>query len=66
MFLGRSGSGHSKRIRVLLNADKPVDASVIEDIKEDIKAALGKDTPVQIGVFLNAVISENSPKMSDK
>ena len=63
MFLSRSGSGQSKLIRVLLNADKPVDATVIEDIKKDIKAALGKDTPVQIGVFQNAVISETKPQM---
>ena len=61
MFLSRSGSGQSKLIRVLLNADKPVGASVIEDIKQDIKTALGEDTPVQIGVFQNAVISEAKP-----
>ena len=58
MFLSRSGSGQSKLIRVLLNAEKPVNASVLEEIEADIKAALGKDTPVQIGVFQNAVTSE--------
>jgi ABC-type nitrate/sulfonate/bicarbonate transport system ATPase subunit len=57
MSLGRSGSGYSKLIRIVLNTDKPVPAAVIEDIRADVKAVMGKKTPVLIGVFQNAVIS---------
>ena len=55
MYLGRSGSGHSRLIRLLLIAEKPVSSELIEDIKSDIREALGQDTPVIIGVFQNAV-----------
>lgn len=58
MFLGRSGSGHSKLIRVLLNADYPIPASMIKQIKSNLQKTLGEDTPVHIGVFQNAVIQE--------
>ncbi len=58
MSLGRSGSGYSKLIRIILNTDKPVPSAVIEDIRADVKAVMGKKTPVLIGVFQNAVISQ--------
>jgi uncharacterized hydrophobic protein (TIGR00271 family) len=71
MSLGRSGSGYSKLIRIVLNTDKPVPAAVIEDIRADVKAVMGKNTPVLIGVFQNAVISQtqlstNNSEHSDK
>ena len=56
MYLGRSGSGHSRLIRILLVAEKPVSTELIEKIKSDIRETLGHDTPVLIGVFQNAVI----------
>jgi uncharacterized hydrophobic protein (TIGR00271 family) len=58
MFMGRSGSGSSRLIRVLLNADKPIPATMIDKIKTDLRKKLGKDTPVQIGVFQNAVTKD--------
>jgi hypothetical protein len=58
MSLGRSGSASSKLIRVILNTDKPVPSSVLEDIRADVKAIMGKDTPVLVGVFQNAVIPQ--------
>ena len=58
MLLGRSGSGHSKLIRILLNAEKPLPVAVVEDIKADIRESLGGDTPILIGVFQNAVIKD--------
>ena len=73
MFLGRSGSGYSrnsKLIRILLNADKPVPVAIIEDIKADIREAMGENTPIRIGVFENAVTldtqtSENESTQSN-
>jgi hypothetical protein len=53
--MGRSGSGHSRRIRLLLNADEPIPALMIKKIKADLREDLGENTPVEIGVFLNAV-----------
>ena len=64
MFLSRSGSGQSKLIRVLLTADKPVPAAVIENIKANIKEDLGEDTPVRIAILQNAVILE-TPQQSE-
>ena len=58
MSLGRSGSGYSKLIRIVLNTDKPVPASVVEDIRAGVKGVMGKKTPVLIGVFQNAVTSQ--------
>jgi len=55
MFMGRSGSGHSRKIRLLLNADEPIPTSMIKKIKADLREDLGENTPVEIGVFLNAV-----------
>ncbi len=57
--LGRSSGGYSKLIRIVLNTDKPVPEAVIEDIRADVKAVMGKKTPVLIGVFQNAVILES-------
>lgn len=65
MFLGRSGSGHSRLIRILLNADKPVPASLIENVIADIKESLGEQTPVHIGVFQNAIIPQTQQATDD-
>jgi hypothetical protein len=56
MFLGRSGSGHSRLIRILLNTDEPIPAILIKKIKADLRETLGTDTPIEIGVFQNAII----------
>ncbi|MHC5061292.1 MAG: TIGR00341 family protein [Planctomycetota bacterium] len=58
MSLGRSGSGSSKLIRILLNTEKPVPNSVIEQIKADVKKVMGKETPVLVGVFQSAVVGQ--------
>lgn len=58
MFMGRSGSGHSRRIRLLLNADEPIPALMIKKIKADLREDLGENTPVEIGVFLNAIMKD--------
>jgi uncharacterized hydrophobic protein (TIGR00271 family) len=55
MFLGRSGSGHSRLIRILLDSDGPIPASMIKKIKADLREDLGENTPVHIGVFQNAI-----------
>jgi uncharacterized hydrophobic protein (TIGR00271 family) len=55
MQMGRSGSGLIKRIRIVLAADRPVHASLVEDIRASVQGALGKDIEVVIGVFRNAV-----------
>lgn len=57
VFMGRSGSGHSKRVRIILSTDNPVPASVVEKIRTAVQAVQGKDTPVEINVFQNAVLS---------
>ena len=54
--LGRSGSGQSKLVRIILNADKPIQQSVIDHVKDGVKEVLGDDTPVVIAVFQNAII----------
>jgi uncharacterized hydrophobic protein (TIGR00271 family) len=61
MTLGRSGSGKSKLIRILLSTEKPVPDYIIEDIKESVEIIMGQGTPVLIKVFQNAVISEGKP-----
>lgn len=59
MFMGRSGSGHSRLIRILLDADEPISASMVKKIKADLREDLGENTPVHIGVFQNAVQGED-------
>lgn len=55
--MGRSGSGHSRLIRVLLSAEKPVPVLLIRKIKEDLAADLGEHNPVEIEVFQSAIIN---------
>ena len=62
MFMGRSGSGHSRLIRILLHAKKPVPNSMIEYIKEGIQETVGEDTPVEIAVFQNAIAPRTLPE----
>ncbi len=59
MFMGRSGSGHSRLIRLLLDSDKPIPASMIKKIKADMREDLGENTPIHIGVFQNAIQKQN-------
>ncbi len=56
VLLGRSGSGHSKLIRIVLTSDKPIETSVVDGIKAEVKETLGRDTPVHISVFQSAII----------
>jgi hypothetical protein len=62
MWMGRSGSGMSRRIRILLMSDWPVSNDVVQDITAAIQGTIGKDTPVEIGVFLNVVVNRDAPK----
>jgi uncharacterized hydrophobic protein (TIGR00271 family) len=62
MWMGRSGSGMSRRIRILLMSDWPVSNDVVQDITAAIQATIGKDTPVEIGVFLNVVVNRDAPE----
>lgn len=55
VVMGRSGSGLSKRVRIILSTSHPVPASVVEEIRSAVQAVQGKDTPVEISVFQNAV-----------
>lgn len=61
MLMGRSGSGSSRLVRILLSVDDPVPASVIEEIRDAVKSAMGKDVPVEITVLQNAVIRDLKP-----
>ena len=61
MFLGRSGSGRSKSIQLLLSSDNPVSDLVVDQIERIIHGIMGKDTPARIKVFQNAVIPEEEP-----
>jgi hypothetical protein len=55
VVMGRSGSGHSKRVRITLSTSNPVPASMLEEIRTAAKAIQGEDTPVEVNVFQNAV-----------
>jgi uncharacterized hydrophobic protein (TIGR00271 family) len=66
MLMGRSGSGHSRLIRILLHADEPVPNSMIEYIKEGVQETVRKNTPVHIAVFQNAVAPRTMPGKDEK
>ena len=66
MLMGRSGSGHSRLIRILLQADEPVPNSMIEYIKDGVQEVVGEDTPVHIAVFQNAIAPRTMPKKDKK
>jgi multidrug efflux system outer membrane protein len=48
---------HKEPIRIVLGADGPVDASVVEDVRAAVQEALGEDTSVEISVLQNDVLS---------
>jgi uncharacterized hydrophobic protein (TIGR00271 family) len=55
IYMSRSGSGMSKRVRILLVSKEPVTTSLVEDIKLVVQDAQKVNSPVEIGVFLSAV-----------
>jgi uncharacterized hydrophobic protein (TIGR00271 family) len=59
IFMGRSGSGQSRRVRILLSSDRSVPSSFIEDLRAAVREIQGGDTPVVIGVFRNDVLAES-------
>jgi uncharacterized hydrophobic protein (TIGR00271 family) len=58
LFVGRSGSGSKKLIRILLSTDEPVPASVIKQVEAAVKKTLGRKAMVEVGVFQNAVLPD--------
>ena len=44
-------------VRIILGTDKPVDAAVVENVRRAVQKALGEDTPVEINVLENDVLS---------
>lgn len=62
MWMGRSGSGMSRGIRILLMSERPDSTNVAQDITSAVQATIGKETPVEIGVFLNAVVNRKAPE----
>jgi len=59
IFIGRSGSGQSDRIRVLLSCEEQVPASLLADLQGIVNEIHGEKTPVVVGVFQNAVMPQH-------